>query len=236
MTRLLALAMAVILVQGCSSKPLSETGEAVYYALQTETSLRYWVDACSEVNTGLRQSALITQRDWWQRNGAFVESADFGLAYNLVQVTDTRAETGARLAMALTWQVTETAEQEIQAVFAKSQNREQICRGILAQYNDGRRDLRGNDTLYNTLVDLQRRKQQQGDELALKRAAVAATTGIQYGRSFYVVERLAARDGCPGAQVQLLKSAWPHEVYDAKCADNQFLIMRCEWGNCMIVR
>ncbi|MBE0483245.1 MAG: hypothetical protein IBX52_07050 [Bacterioplanes sp.] len=236
MRRLLALMMTVLLVQGCSSKPLSETGEAVYYALQTETSLRYWVEACSEINTGLRQSALLTQRDWWQRNGAFVESADFGLAYNIVQVTNTRAETGARLAMALTWQVVETAEQEIQSVLTKSSNREQICQGILAQYNDGRRDLRGNDALYNTLVDLQRRKQQQGSDLTLKQAAVSSGTGVQYGRSFYVVERLAARDGCPGAQVQLLKSAWPHEVYDAKCADNRFLLMRCEWGNCMIMQ
>lgn len=236
MTRFLAIVCTLMLVQGCSSKSLSETGEAVYYALQTETSLRYWVNACSNVSTGLRQSALITQRDWWQRNGAFVEGADFGLAYNLIQVTDTRADTGARLAMALTWQVTETAEQEVRAVLDKSNNREQICRGILAQYNDGRRDLRGNDALYNTLVDLQRHKQQKGSDLALKQAAVATATGIHYGRSFYVVERLAARDGCAGAQVQLLKTAWPHEVYDAKCADNQFLIMRCEWGNCMIVK
>ncbi|MFC3679648.1 hypothetical protein [Bacterioplanoides pacificum] len=230
----LAVLLTCIGLAGCSSNPLSPTGEAIYYALQTDTSLRSWVDACTGVSSEAKQQALMTQKNWWKRNGAFVESADFGLAYDLVTVTDERAETGARLAMALTWQVVETAEQEVQELMQNTSDREQLCRGIMTQYSEGERDLRGNESLYNNLVALQRRSQSQGKELALKKASVEQRTGRVYGRSFYVVEKMARRQGCPGAEVQLLKNAWPHEVYDARCPDGSYLIARCEWGNCLI--
>ena len=83
-------------------------------------------------------------------------------------------------------------------------------------------------------MDLQRRSQQQGEDLEIKRAAVSVEAGKEYGRSFYVVEKMAKRNGCSGAEVHLLKNAWPHEVYDASCPDGSYLLMRCEWGNCLI--
>lgn len=229
---MLMASMAVL--QGCSSNPLSKTGEAVYYALQTETTLRAWVDACSDVSAETRQAAYTAKQNWWKRNGAFVESADFGLGYDIIYVTEERAETGARLAMALTWQVVETAESEVNNLLADSGNRQDLCLRVLNQYNKGDKDLHGNDELYNSLVDLQRRSERNGKDLDMKRASVQAATGKVYGRSFYVVEKMAKRNGCPGAEVQLLKNAWPHEVYDAKCPDGSYLLVRCEWGNCLV--
>lgn len=226
--------LACVGLVGCSSNPLSPTGEAVYYALQTDTSLRSWVDACEGVSGETKQQALMAQRNWWKRNGAFVESADFGLAYDLVTVTDDRAETGARLAMALTWQVVETAEQEVNELMQSTSDRDELCQRILSQYNEGERDLRGNEALYNNLVKLQRRAQSQGKDLKMKQASIEKRTGKQFGRSFYVVEKMAKREGCPGAKVQLLKNDWPHEVYDARCPDGSYLLARCEWGNCLI--
>lgn len=219
---------------GCSSSPLTKTGESIYYALQTDTSLRSWVDACYDVSSDSKRQALMAKRNWWKRNGAFVESADFGLAYDIIKVTDTRAETGARMAMALTWQVVETAEKEVSELMAETSNKEDLCLRILQQYNEGERDLRGNEELYNGLVKLQRRAQSQGKELALKRAAIEKVTKKVYGRSFYVVEKMTKRHGCPGAEVQLLKNDWPHEVYDARCPDGSYILARCEWGNCLI--
>ncbi|MAD45206.1 MAG: hypothetical protein CMI02_15270 [Oceanospirillaceae bacterium] len=225
---------ALVLLQGCSNNPLSPTGEAVYYALQTDTTLRAWADACADVSAETRQAAYTAEQNWWKRNGAFVESADFGLNYDIITVTDERAETGARMAMALTWQVVETAEAEVNDLLSGASNKEDLCLRVLNQYNDGERDLRGNDKVYNSLVDLQRRSQKQGEDLAIKRAAVEKKTGKVYGRSFYVVEKMAKRNGCPGAEVHLLKNAWPFEVYDAKCPDGSYLLMRCEWGNCLV--
>lgn len=219
---------------GCSSSPLTSTGESIYYALQTDTSLRSWVDACYDVSSDAKRQALMAKRNWWQRNGTFVESADFGLAYDIIHVTDERAETGARMAMALTWQVVETAEKEVNELLSGTNDKEDLCLRILQQYNEGERDLRGNEELYNGLVKLQRRAQSQGKELALKRASIERVNKKVYGRSFYVVEKMAKRNGCPGAEVQLLKNAWPHEVYDAKCPDGSYILARCEWGNCLI--
>ncbi|MCH2039273.1 MAG: hypothetical protein MK185_01385 [Saccharospirillaceae bacterium] len=219
---------------GCSSNPLSPTGEAVYYALQTDTSLRSWVDACYDVSSETKQEALRTQRNWWKRNGAFVEGADFGLAYDIIKVTDDRAETGARMAMALTWQVVETAEQEVNELMTGASDKEDLCLRVLERYNEGEMDLRGNEELYQGLVKLQRRAQSQGKDLAMKRASIEKRTKKVYGRSFYVVEKLAKRHGCPGARVQLLKNDWPHEVYDGRCPDGSYILARCEWGNCLI--
>jgi len=226
--------LAAIGLAGCSSNPLSPTGEAIYYALQTDTSIRSWVDACYDVSSEAKQKALTAKRNWWQRNGAFVESADFGLAYDIIHVTDDRAETGARMAMALTWQVVETAEREVNELMGDVSNKEDLCLRILNQYNEGERDLRGNQELYDSLVKLQRRSQSQGKDLAMQRASVEKRTKRIYGRSFYVVEKLAKRHGCPAAEVQLLKNDWPHEVYDARCPDGSYVLARCEWGNCLI--
>lgn len=222
------------LLQGCATSQLSPTGDAVYYALQTDTTMRTWVDACEGINAETRQAAYMAQQNWWKRNGALVEGADFGLAYDLVQVSGDRPETGARLAMALTWQVVESAEQEVNGLLGKSGNREDLCLRVLGQYDKGERDLHGNEQVYNSLVSLQRKAEQQGPELVLKKAAVEAQSGKVYGRSYYIVEKMAQRQGCPGADVHLLRNAWPHEVYDARCPDNSYLIMRCEWGNCLI--
>ena len=226
--------LSVLLMQGCASTQLSPTGDAVYYALQTDTTLRSWVDACEGVSAKAKQAAYTARQNWWKRNGAFVESADFGLAYDMITVTDERAETGARVAMALTWQVVETAEKEVNDLLDGASDREDLCLRVLSQYNQGERDLRGNDKVYDSLVNLQRRYQSEGTDLNLKRAAVESKTGKIYGRSFYVVEKMAKRNGCSGAEVQLLKNAWPFEVYDARCPDGSYLLVRCEWGNCLV--
>ncbi len=225
---------SLALLQGCSSTQLSPTGEAVYYALQTDTTLRTWVDACDDVSAKAKQAAYTAKQNWWQRNGAFVESADFGLVYDIIHVTDDRTETGARMAMALTWQVVETAEAEVQELLSASGDKEDLCLRVLSQYNQGERDLRSQDKVYESLVNLQRRSQRDGTDLNLKRAAVEQKAGKVYGRSFYVVEKMAKRNGCSGAEVHLLKNAWPHEVYDARCPDNSYLLVRCEWGNCLV--
>lgn len=219
-------------LQGCSSNPLSPTGEAVYYALEKDTHLRLWADACQGLSPDIRQTALLARQNWWQRNGAFVEGADFGLAYDVVQISDERVETGARLAMAVTWNIVASAEADIDQRLHKSGKPEEQCRQILEQYNRGDQDLRGNKRMYEELVGLQRRLQQEGTDLKLKRAAVAQSSGKVYGRSFYVVERMSQRQGCAGGEIHLLKNSWPNEVYEARCPDGSYLLVRCEWGNC----
>lgn len=231
--------VAVFLMQGCAQKPLSPKGEAVFYALQADTMLRTWVSQCRDVSPRARQAGLTARNNWWERNGPFVEGADFGLAYNIVTVTDTRAETGARLAMAMTWEVTERAEETVTKLMEKAgddEGREELCIKILGQYNQGKWDLHGSDETYNELVTLQRRSVNDAEKLDLRRGMVELKTQRQFGRSLYVVEKLSKRQGCPNAEVQLLKGEWPYEIYDVACPDESHLLMRCEWGNCLVLQ
>lgn len=222
-------------LSGCASSPVSPKGTAIYDALQTETSLRAWSDACADVSLESRKLAGKAKEAWWRRNRTLLESADFGLAYDLASVTNTRVDTGARLAMGLTWQVVEAAEADVASRLEPSTSKSSVCEKVLTQYRDGDFDLTENESTYQALLELQNRKNLQGEDLALRRAAIEKETGKVYGRSFYVVEKLAKRYSCPGAEVHLLDNRWPNEVYDARCNNGSFLIFRCEWGNCMIV-
>lgn len=221
-------------LQGCSSNPLSTTGEAIYDALEANIQLRTWADQCEALSPELKRTALLTKKNWWQRNSAFVEAADFGLSYELIHVFDTRTDESARLAMAVTWNLVLEAETTVKQALAKG-HQVKVCEQALKDYELGKFDLGGKSKWHQELVELQQRKQTNGEDLAIKQASVAAATGKEYGRSFYVVEKLVKRHGCEAKNVQLIKNRWPDEVYDARCDDKSYMLMRCEWANCRVV-
>lgn len=233
--RYITLCLIATGLAACSGQPVSPVGEAVYFALQTDTSLRTWADACHDVSPASKNQARSARYSWWQRNGSLVEGADFGLAYDMIRVSDTRPETGARMALALTWQVVETADKDVKELMGGTDNKEELCQRILRQYEQGERDLKNDEALYHTLLELQNRKRTESQALELKRASIEKQTRREYGRSFYVVEKIARRNGCQAGSVQLLKSAWPYEVYDVTCSRKQSLLARCEWSNCSLV-
>lgn len=233
--RILMLLLASSFLLGCSSNPLSPKGEAVYYALEADTTLRTWEESCKEVNLDVRQKALLTRQNWWERNGAFVEAADFGLAYDMIKISDERAETGARLALAVTWNIVENAEQRVNKKLASGDAAE-TCAKVMESYSKGDHDLRGHKKHYPQLVQLQTLKQAKGTDTKLKQASVERISQKEYGRSFYVVEKTAKRYGCSDAKVQLIKNNWPDEIYDVSCPDNSHFFVQCEWGNCRLIK
>lgn len=233
--RILLSVLALSLLAGCStSKSASSTNEAVYYALQTDMQLRLWVDHCEGISGRAKQVAWQAKKNWWRRNGAFVEGADYGLTREIMMVSGDRDVTGANLALGITSQVVDQAEKEMQLVLEGSSNQEKLCMNMLAKFNDGDYDLRDNNQLYPTLVDLQRREQRNGQNLEEKAAKLEMAKKRKFGRSLYAVEKLAKRSGCPGAKVQVIKADWPHEVYDVQCPDKSYVLVRCEWGNCLV--
>mgnify|MGYP000014680802 FL=1 len=232
--RVLISALLLSLLVGCSSAPQSSTGQAVYYALQTDVQLRLWVDHCQNISGKLKQVAWQAKSNWWRRNGAFVEGADYGLTREIMLVSGDRDVTGANIALGITAQAVQDAEAEMKLILDESGNQEKLCLNMLSKFNDGDYDLRDNNQFYPTLVDLQRRAQQNGQELQEKSATLAINKQRKFGRSLYVVEKLAKRSGCPGANVKVIKSDWPHEVYDVQCPDNSYILVRCEWGNCLL--
>lgn len=231
--RILFSVLALSLLAGCST-PKSSTNDAVYYALQTDVQLRLWVDHCEGISGRAKQVAWQAKKNWWRRNGAFVEGADYGLTREIMMVSGDRDVTGANLALGVTSQVINQAEKEMQSVLEGSSNQEKLCMNMLAKFNDGDYDLRDNNQLYPTLVDLQRREQRDGQNLEEKAAMLEVKKQRKFGRSLYAVEKLAKRSGCPGAKVQVIKADWPHEVYDVQCPDKSYVLVRCEWGNCLV--
>lgn len=231
----LLLAVAGVFLQGCSSAPKSDRGEAIYQALKVDTTLRAWVDACKGVSHKTTKVANLTYQNWWRRNASLVESADYGLSYGVLKVTDTRQAAGAQMAMAITWDVVDSADQDVESELTLATDKEALCLRVLGRYNDGEQDLADMEGVYETLIELEHHKTKQGENVALKRASIEKRTGRVYGRSFYVAEKLSQRYACRGAVVHLLSNAWPYEVYNAECDGGNFVLIRCEWGNCMIV-
>lgn len=231
--RILLSALMLLMLAGCSA-PKSSTNEAVYYALQTDVQLRLWVEHCEGINGKVKQVAWQAKTNWWRRNGAFVEGADYGLTREIMLVSGDRDVTSANVALGVTSQLVNEAEEEMESILESSGNQQKLCLNMLAKFNDGEYDLRDNNQFYPTLVDLQRRAQRDGNDLEEKTAALEMKKQRKFGRSLYVVEKLAKRSGCPGANVKVIKADWPHEVYDVQCPDKSYVLVRCEWGNCLI--
>lgn len=232
--RILFSLMIFSLLTACSSAPQSSTGQAIYYALQTDVQLRLWSDHCSQIDPQVKQKAWQAQRNWWQRNGAFVEGADYGLTREVMLVSGDRDVTGANVALGVTTQVVEDAEAEVASILKESGDQKKLCLNMLAKFNDGEYDLRDNNQFYPTLVDLQRRSERDGKNLEEKAAALEVKKQRKFGRSLYVVEKLAKRSGCPGGKAKVIKADWPNEVYDVTCPDKSYILVRCEWGNCVV--
>lgn len=231
--KLLFLVMLVGALAACSSKPISPTGYAIYDTLQADAQLRSWVEACKQLNPELNRASLLTQREWWSRNSIYVESADFGLAYDQLKISADRAETGARLALAATWGVVESADKTVEKALEKG-DPVLTCHKVLQSYDKGELDLGSKSKHARELNSLRKLKALSEKDVQLEKASVAVRSGKEYGRSFYVVEKLINRQGCPNGDVRLLKNDWPNEVYDARCKDRSYILVQCEWGNCRV--
>jgi hypothetical protein len=186
--------------------PKSSTGQAIYYALKTDVQLRLWVEQCQGMSGKAKQIAWQAKSNWWRRNGAFVEGADFGLTREIMLVSDHRDVSGANLALGITTQFVEEAEAEMKRLLEASGNQEKLCVNMLPKFNDGDFDLRDNNQFYPVLVGLQCRAQQEGVDLEDKSAALTVKKQRKLGLSLYVVEKLAKRSG---ALARMLKSLKP---------------------------
>ncbi len=234
MRTLVLMLILAICVAGCSSTPSRAPNEqAISYALIEDVTLRTLTNDCSEVSVSARQAAWSGQRSWWKRNRNLVEAADAGMIANIVQVTGDRDETGALYAMSLTFEIVNQAEKNVAAMLA-GQPSESSCVSLMATYKSGEKDLRHEKTHYPLLVSMQQDYDQSNDGRILKAAELQKKKGKKHARSAYIVERMMKREGCPKAAIKTLKADWPLEIFEAVCADDAYLLVRCEWGSCKV--
>lgn len=233
MQKLILMLISAVAIGGCAQAPqLSPKGDAIFYALQADTMMNTWRYECGQVSSRANYLAESARTDWWRRNGSLVEAADFGLAYNMVTVTDTRQDTGARLAMALTWEVQERANALVDKKLSNADDKDALCNQILSDYRQGSWDIKGSEEIQAALQSMKKASVEQRDDYDLKRGRIEAKTKKSYGRSLYVVEQFAEQEGCEKSSVQLIKGEWPYEIYDVVCDAKPFMLMRCEWGRC----
>lgn len=229
----LILIVCVFALSACSGVSRTPDEQAISYALVEDVTLRKLTDECSNLSVTAKQAAWRGYRSWWKRNGNLVEAADYGLSYNLVTLTDSRQETGARYAMGLTFDIVAEAEQRVAELF-EGMDKTETCLNIMGEYRDGSMDLREDSNLYPILVKLQQQSDAQGEDLYLKMSKIEDKSNKKFSRSAYTVERMVKREGCANPKVRTLKADGPNEVLEATCADKTFMLVRCEWRNCKI--
>ena len=232
MKKLILLSLSAMLATGCAQTQLSEKGTVAFDVLQADAMMNTWRYECAQVSSRARQVSEVTRDEWWARNGEKVRSADFGLAYNIMGVTDERVSTGARMAMAVTWEVQNRANTTVRDKLESSSDKEALCLKIMSQYSDGDWDIRGSEEMNQMLVAMRNDASARAMDQKVRESMVKAATGVRYGRSFYVAETLAKQQGCTEAQVSLIKGEWPNEIYNVDCDEKPLLLVRCEWGQC----
>lgn len=230
-----SLLLATLFLTGCASSQLSPKGDAIFYALQADTMMNTWRYECAQVSGRANYAAEAARADWWQRNGDKVEAADFGLAYNLVTVTDTRIDTGARVAMGLTMEVQERAMTTVRNKLEGTSDKESLCVDTLEDYREGKWDIKGSEEIEAALESLEKTAVADREDFKLRKSMVETATGKRYGRSLYVVEKLSEQEGCDREGAGLIKGEWPYEIYNVQCEDKPLSIVRCEWGRCTFV-
>ena len=222
----------LFLLVGCSSMP--PRTEVIHEALVTDAAMRSAVLQCATMSQEDRQIAEKERVGWWQRNGKWVSAADYGL-------------------LQLAWDKSEPRLEEHRALVSMS-----LLENTLLDAEDLRKKWLGDgqkssgcQTLFNRVakgkLDLDRTKKQKNvlEQLNLERVDVSeqaqAARSInaryrKYGRSLFVVEKELKQAGCSDPKVALLRNSWPIEVYDAVCSQQDYMLVKCEWGRCEVKR
>jgi hypothetical protein len=232
MLRLLPLLAFVVFTVGCSSLPPKT--EAIHNALVTDTALRYSAQACARLGPEERQLATREHSAWWQRNNRLVLGADYGLLDLNWQELPKGAETQrAVLAMQVLELVQEDAESLSASWFGDRQESED-CEKIFKQVNKGKLDLSKPKKQAEVLQTFYDARVSLDDKTDAARSINSRYR--KYGRSLFVVEKELKEAGCSAPNISMLRNSWPIEVYDAACSANEYLIVKCEWGQCDVKR
>src|SRR5690554_7873875 len=99
----------------------------------------------------------------------------------MIQISGDRPETGARLALAVTWDIVENADQTDEKQLAKG-DAAATCAEVMESFSKGNYDLNRNKVHYNQLVELQGLKQAKSSDLKLKQASVERSEERRVGK------------------------------------------------------
>ena len=229
MYRFMALCV-VALLAGCASVPPKT--EAIHHVLVTDSAIRQAVDQCGSVGIEERRLALREQAQWWQRNNTYVLAADFGiLELNWAQISDSVEAERAILAMQLLELIQLDADAQLEKWFGQERNSKE-CQSLFNEIAEGRFDIFKLKKTASELDEIYQRRVAQTDDVESARSINSRYR--KYGRSLFVVEKSLQAAGCDKPNIALLRNSWPLEVYDAVCDQQEYLVVKCEWGRCEV--
>lgn len=230
--RITGMLVGCLVLAGCSSSGADYRNEAVADALETEAELRAWVQACEMISGAAMDASRTADRVWWERNGQLIRAADYGFVQELDSFSDERRDESVvlftmRAGYTLRRQMQDRVEDQLDV-----RDPERVCLREMADFEAGDRDLNQNSDYYRALVAL---ANEGGiDESPVRSSRQPERSRDEYGRSYYEVESVLGRDGCSGADIQILSANWPREIYEAQCSDQRYALVSCEWGNCEV--
>jgi len=227
------LVLVSLMLMGCAGLPAQS--DAIHHALVTDLALRQAADICRAAdNTGADSDAQAEQARWWDRNGSWVLAADYGLLQLTWQGAAQQAEPQrAVLAMVVLEQVQVDAQAQVAQWLGRSQDRAD-CQPLFARVGAGKLDLSTAKKQHRVLEQLATERRSVADDADLARSINSRNR--KYGRSLYTVEKTLKESGCVQPNIALLRNAWPLEVYDAVCSQDDYQLVKCEWGRCAIKR
>jgi len=220
-----------LLIVACSGPTRKPNEQAIFHALVEDVTFRKLSEHCRGVSKIAANKVWRAQKKWWERNGVFIEAADYNFSYNLINLTGERQETGARYAMGLSYDIVYEAESRANETITNGLE-EEACIEVMSDYSDGKMDLSENKDFYALLLNLVQQKKDQGDDLQLKQSRLEVQKGQTYSRSSITARNIARRTVCPGVVIQTLKSKWPLEIFEAVCPDESYALLECKWGHC----
>lgn len=231
MSRILV-CFAVFLFVSCSSLP--EKTEAIHNALTTDAALREAAVLCGSTGLEVRRQATREQLDWWQRNRAYVLGADYGLLdLNWARSNENSEQPRAVLAMQTLEHIQTDSVMQLQRWLGEQASAGE-CNRLFERVADGKLDLDSPRDQADLLTGYYQNRQSLSADTASARSINSRYR--KYGRSLFIVEKELQETGCSDPTISLLRNAWPIEVYDAVCQQDDYLLVKCEWGRCDVKR
>lgn len=225
-------AVFLLTLVSCSSLPPKT--EAIHTTLVTDAALRNATQTCAELGVEERRLAERERVNWWRRNGNYVMAADYGLLQlNWDGSPQSAEEQRAVLAM----QVLENIQKDSDLLFADwfgDYQESKDCQSLFTQVSKGRYDVEDNKKNAEVLTQISSERQSVSADAEQARSINSRYR--KYGRSLYIVEQQLQEVGCSAPKISLLRNSWPLETYDAVCAQQDYILVKCEWGRCELKR
>lgn len=214
-----------------SCATVSPQTDSIQTVLTTDVALRMALDQCRNTDLVTRQKVEFEHSGWWQRNGQWVLQADRGLvALNWQHSSPFQEASRSVLALQLLESTHQNSKDLTQQWLATADA--QTCQALFNRVSNGELDIQLDDEQRQALADIA--VSQNLIEADSNAAQAVNARYRKYGRSLYLAEKSLQQVGCSKPNLALIRNNWPLEVYDATCSNNDYFLVKCEWGRCLV--